>query len=61
MPETIHCRVKGCRAVFRVKNFSDQMTKIRHHRKLKHPALFRKSIKKSIETRKSKGRFSKVD
>ncbi len=53
MPETIHCRVRGCHKTFRVKDFSDMMAKLRHHRKLKHPQLFRESIKKGIKTRKN--------
>lgn len=56
MPEKIHCRVKGCRKSFRVKDFADAMHKLREHRKSEHPKLFRESIKKGIATRKSNKR-----
>ncbi len=51
-PETIHCRVRGCGKAIHAKNFEDGMAKLRRHRKLAHPALFRKSIKKGVATRK---------
>lgn len=50
--ETIKCR--KCGQSFRVKDFADQMAKIRHHYKVKHPVTFRKSIKKSVATRESR-------
>jgi hypothetical protein len=56
MPETIHCRVKGCGKAIYVENFADQMKKIRKHRQLKHPRLFKQSIKKGVVTRKQNRR-----
>jgi hypothetical protein len=50
MPEVIHCGICGKR--IHVKNFADQMKKIREHRKAEHPSAFRKSLKKGIATRK---------
>jgi hypothetical protein len=50
MPETIHCSI--CHKPIKVKNFVDQMKKIRRHRKLKHPKEQRKSILKSVRTRR---------
>lgn len=52
MPETIHCRVKGCGKAIRVKNFPDAMKKLREHRRTAHPKAFKESIKKGIATRK---------
>lgn len=48
--ETIHC--KKCGKAIRVRNFADQMNKIRHHYKLKHPRVFKKSIAKGVKTRR---------
>ena len=50
MPETIHCKL--CGKPIRVKNFADEMEKLREHRKEFHLAAFKKSIKKGLETRK---------
>jgi hypothetical protein len=50
MPETIHC--SKCGKSIRVKNFGDMMVKLRRHYKEYHPILFKRSIKKGIETRK---------
>lgn len=52
MPETIHCR--KCGKAIRVKDFVDQMKKVREHYKEEHPKAFRESIKKGIATRKTK-------
>ena len=52
MPEIVHCSI--CGKAIKVKNFADQMEKIRHHRKLKHPYAFNKSIQKAKRTRKDK-------
>ena len=52
MPETIHCRVRGCGKAIRVKNFGDQQAKLRRHRQKSHPRLFKQSIRKGVETRK---------
>lgn len=54
MPEVLHCRVKGCKATFKVKNFQDGMQKIRHHRKQAHPVKWKESVAKGIKTRKAK-------
>jgi hypothetical protein len=51
MPETIHCSI--CGKPIRVKNFADQMDKIRDHRKKYHPSAFRKSVDKGVKTRKA--------
>jgi hypothetical protein len=48
--ETVRCSI--CGKTFRVKNFADQMAKIRHHRKVAHPKAFRASVRKSIVNRK---------
>ena len=54
MPEIIKCGICGKR--IRVKNFKDQMDKIRSHRKRAHPKAFRQSVKKGIATRRRGGR-----
>ena len=53
MPETVHCRVRGCGKAIRGKDFADIIAKLRRHRKEYHPTLFRKSVKKGVATRKS--------
>ncbi len=53
MPETIHCRVRGCQKVIHAENFEDGMSKLRRHRKKEHPSKFRESIRKGIATRKA--------
>lgn len=40
MPETIHCSI--CHKAIRVKNFKDQMAKLRHHYQRMHPYAFKK-------------------
>lgn len=50
MPEVVKCGI--CHKKIHVKNFADQMKKIREHRKAKHPQAFRKSVKKAVATRK---------
>ncbi len=50
MPEKIKCGI--CGKSIRVKNFQDQMEKLREHRKKEHPSAFKKAVKKSIATRK---------
>jgi len=50
MPEIIHC--KKCGKAIRVKNFADQMAKIRRHYKKYHPSAFKKSIAKGVKARK---------
>lgn len=52
MPETVHC--SQCGKSFRVKDFADQMRKLRHHYRTEHPRLWRRSVKKSVEKRKKK-------
>jgi len=54
MPETVRCRVRGCKKTIRGEDFSDIMAKLRRHRKKYHPALFRKSVKKGVTTRKAR-------
>jgi len=49
-PETIRCSI--CGKAIRVENFADAMSKLRHHRKLKHPKAFKESIKKGLKTRR---------
>ena len=48
--ETIHCSI--CGQAIRVKNFKDQMAKLRRHRQKKHPYAFRQSIKRGVLKRK---------
>lgn len=50
MPETIHCRV--CGKAFRVKNFEDQMAKLRHHYKTAHPRIWKESVKRGAQKRR---------
>jgi hypothetical protein len=50
MPETIHCSI--CHKAIRVKDFQDQMAKIRRHRKKYHPSAFKKSIEKGVKARR---------
>ncbi|MCK9369871.1 hypothetical protein M0R04_08205 [Candidatus Dojkabacteria bacterium] len=50
MPEKIHCSL--CGKTIRVKNFQDQMKKIRKHRKLHHLKEFKAGIKKGVAKRR---------
>jgi len=50
MPEVISC--SKCHKKIRVKDFPDQMKKLRKHYSEVHPVTFRKSIKKGVETRR---------
>ncbi len=52
MPETITC--SKCGAKIRVKDFADQMAKLRRHYKKHHPKAFKESIKRGIIKRKGK-------
>ncbi len=52
MPENLHCRVRGCNQLIHAENFQDGMAKLRRHREKYHPSLFKKSIKKGVETRR---------
>jgi hypothetical protein len=52
LPEIVHCG--KCRKAIKVKDFPDQMRKLRRHYKKYHPEAFEKSIKKGIKTRKGK-------
>ncbi len=54
MPETVRCSI--CGQAIKVKNFKDQMDKIRRHRKLHHPKAFRVSIKRGMRTRRENKR-----
>lgn len=54
MPEVVHCSI--CGKTIRVKDFKDQMAKIRRHRKAEHPSAFRKSVKKGVAARKARRR-----
>ena len=54
MPETIHCRVKGCGQPIHAKNFEDGMAKLRRHRAKNHPTLFKRSVKKAVATKKAR-------
>ena len=47
MPETIHCQI--CHRPIRVKDFADQMAKLRRHYKKYHPRKFRESIRRGKE------------
>ena len=51
MPEVVRCSI--CHKPIKVKNFADQMKKIREHRQKFHPTAFKRSVKKSIATRKA--------
>jgi hypothetical protein len=50
MPEIIHCSI--CHKPIHVKNFADQMKKLREHRQKAHPKAFKESIKRGVATRK---------
>ncbi len=50
MPEKIKCGI--CGKSIRVKNFVDQMKKLRQHPKKCQPKAFKESVKKSVATRK---------
>jgi hypothetical protein len=52
MPEIIHCSI--CNKPIKVKDFPDQMKKLREHRKKAHPKAFKESIKKGLATRKKR-------
>lgn len=51
MPGVIHCRVRGCKSYKKVKNAQEGLDWLWSHRKERHPAKFRESVKKSQETR----------
>ena len=50
--KTIHCRL--CGHAISGYDFPERMTKLRRHRKAKHPAAHKRSIKKAAETRKKR-------
>jgi hypothetical protein len=50
MPENIKCGV--CSKVIHVKNFKDQMKKLRKHYRKEHPTNFKQWGKKAAATRK---------
>ena len=52
----MHCREKGCGQASPSDKvgFKAQMAWLRRHRKLKHPTAHKKSVKKSVKTRKEK-------
>lgn len=54
--EIVKCSI--CGKPIKVKNFADQMKKIREHRKRFHPKAFKESIRKGIETRKKRGKLN---
>ncbi len=51
-PEVVRCSI--CGKAIKVKDFKDQMAKIRRHREKYHPSAFRKSIRKGVATRSSR-------
>jgi len=55
--ESFGCRICGKQAPQRLREdgmFEERMAWLRRHRKKKHPAAFRKSVKKGVKTRKSR-------
>lgn len=52
MPEIIRCSI--CHKPIKVKDFADQMKKIREHRQKFHPRAFKALIRKGVETRRER-------
>jgi len=51
MPEVVHCAV--CGKSLRVNGLADRMHKIRLHYKESHPRLWKKSVQRGANKRKS--------
>lgn len=50
----VHCSICGKESPD-LRTFENRMAWIRHHRKLRHPYAHRKSVKKSLETKRKRG------
>ena len=51
----MHCDICGKASPSYCKGFKRQMDWLRRHRKRKHPKAHKKSVKKTVETKKKKG------
>ena len=51
--KTVHCRICG-KAISGV-DFGERMRKLRKHRKKMHPTAHKRSVKKTLETKRRKG------
>lgn len=59
MPKTtVHCSI--CGYAVSGYNFQERMEKLRRHRKKKHPKAHKKSVKKTLETKRRKGLINKT-
>jgi hypothetical protein len=50
-----HCRICGRAVPSKHKTFQSRMAWLRRHRKRKHPKAHKKSVKKTIKTKKEEG------
>jgi len=48
----MHCKICGKASPSDKKTFKDQMAWLRRHRKRSHPSAHKKSVKKTVETKK---------
>lgn len=51
----MHCKICGKASPSDKITFKDQMAWLRRHRKRKHPSAHKKSVKKTVETKKKEG------
>jgi len=50
-----HCRACGRRCPSKYKTFKTRMAWLRRHRKGKHPKAHKKSVKKTLKTKRERG------
>jgi len=57
--KTVHCSI--CGEAIRGDDFGERMRKLRRHRKAKHPKAHKKSVKKTLKTKRARGIINKHD
>lgn len=55
----MHCKLCGTASPSDKVTFKEQMAWLRRHRKLKHPKAHKKSVKKTLKTKREKGLINK--
>lgn len=57
--KTVHCSI--CGEAIRGNDFGERMRKLREHRKAEHPKAHKKSVKKTVKTKRARGIIDKHD
>jgi len=55
--KTVHCSI--CGESIKGKDFGERMRKLRRHRKAEHPKAHKKSVKKTLKTKRARGIIDK--